>query len=665
MADTKGPTFVLSINDLEAAMIYALVQGADNEGKALGQVLDIKKPWGRTETASLDAAVFARLANTVVLVEVNSPQIQEQLRNAGKEVVIIDHHLYQTQGAGPLNLRSGFSSLEQVIKYTGHRPGDRVAALPAYLDVSLSDGRTCSFANLVKLISANDRGHIPLLADEAMDILGISACEYKAPCVRHDNKLWDVKQTCLTEIGQGWKALPATWDQNEQKPAAWQVMEELVRDIRLRETTLGHWLLTGNPIEELANPETFKHQYMITADLLGQAINYIARAEDKNKVRLFATGRDEKTDPALYLIQAPIKYRKVLFDALYFWRAGQGHALNERLSALIVFHEDDDENTLRLLEFYGDDNYSQAVSQWFEPNIRQLWGTKRLEFWAGGGPGCFFGAEDRLRTEGQALSKLADCILDTVLTGNRSVERWRTSFLQPLRFKKEGLKIEALGQLKKVAAEEPSRLIPVVVGPEEQHYFMPHTERTLAPSSLEDRLSIGSLLEEARRGESLASFERIFDDLCLQLVLPNHPKPYVLNLSRVRLHFFYHSVMVLEWVPSDEKTSKEDEHAGIPDHEWENKSNEPKDSPPPPPYWKSLLTRKEPCDFSLAQILDINNKLSECYSTYSVGGTRGGPGHDQAGGKRPNIGLVTAWRRGAQKPHYQLVREPAGQVPGP
>ncbi|MCB2188750.1 MAG: hypothetical protein KQJ78_20210 [Deltaproteobacteria bacterium] len=623
MTDTTGPSFVLSINDLEAAMICALVQGADNAGQALGQVVDLGKPWGRTGSASLDNTALAGLAGTVVLVEVNSPHLLERLKNAGKEVVPIDHHLYQSPGGGALDLRSGFSSLEQVIKYTGHQPAPRVARLPAYLDIDLPDGRKLTFAELARLISANDRGHIPLLAEEARAILGLGSCKHEPPVIKHQAPLWEVKEQDLKKISQGWEQKPATWDGEEQKPAAWQDLEALVRDIRLRETALGHWLLEGNPLEELAKPEVFERQYKVTADLLRQAVNYISCAEGRKNLRLLATGRDNSDDPALYLIQAPIRYRKVLLDALYFWRAQQGYSLEERLSALFVFQADDDEDTPRLVEFYGSDEQSKAVAQWFEPATRQAWGTTRLEFWSGGGPGCFFGAEDRLHTEGEALSKLANHILDTVLTGNRPLERWRTSFLQPLRFRDPEVKDQVLSGLQEAAALEPACVFPVIVGPEEHHYFLPHAGSTLAPESLGKPADIPALLDRARRDPSLASFRRHFEGLFLQLVLPNHPKPVWLPVASVRLHFFYHSVMVLEWVISDDKTAEEDQVAGLPDEKTENKSAEPKEYPPDPPYWKSLLNTDKPRPLSLAQVLDINAKLRECYSTYSSEGSRG------------------------------------------
>ncbi|ADK85054.1 hypothetical protein Deba_1686 [Desulfarculus baarsii DSM 2075] len=618
------PTFVLSVNDLEAAMIHALARGADNHGQALGHVVDLKTPWGRSDAASLDAETFAGLGDTVFLVEINSPQMQERIRNSGREVVVIDHHLYQSKDAGPLDLRTGLSSLEQVINYTRRQPSQRVAALPAYLDISSPGGRKLSFAELTRLISANDRGHIPLLAAEAMKILGLDPRGYAPPKIKHQSSLWDVAELDLAKIGAGWEQRPATWGQDEQKPADWQAMEELVRDIRLRESALGLWLVEGKDIEELALPEVFQRQYRLTADLMDQAINYIACAQGKQKLRLLATGRDEAADPALYLIQAPIRYRKVLLDALYFWRAEQGHSLSERLAALIVFHEDDHEDKPRLLEFYGDDAEGGAVEQWFKPETRSAWGSTRLDFWAGGGSGCFFGAEDRLGAEAEALNALANHILDTVLTGNRPVRKWRTSFLQPLRFCDEELKNKVLDGLRQAASQPQSGLFPVVIGPEERHYFLPHVEPTLAPGFAGQRTEIPELIEMARRGLSIASVERFFEGLCLQLTLPNHPKPHLLPIASVRLHFFYHSVMALEWVIGDAATAEEDQTVGQRDEASENISNEPAEYPPGQPYWRGLLADDGPDALSLAQVLDINAKLRQCYSTYSSDGARGG-----------------------------------------
>ena len=198
-----------------------------------------------------------------------------------------------------------------------------------------------------------------------------------------------------------------------------------------------------------------------------------------------------------------------MYDALYAWRERQEHNLTKRLSALILFHADSEPSNLQMLEFYSQDNHSQAMKEWFDPEVRKDWDVQRLNYWGGGGVGCFLGAVDLLGSESKALSKLADGILNTVLTGNRPLARWRTSLMQPLMFEMPSHKKEILTALHKELSNGQGGFGQVKVRDDEQRYFLKHLQESLGVAGSK----LGMDLDKAILGKSIKSYERLFEDL--------------------------------------------------------------------------------------------------------------------------------------------------------
>ncbi len=128
---------VLALNDLEAYRIdrLARVCGCD--------VRPVLVDWG----GRLDAAdpALQDLAETVILVELPHPDWEARLRAEGRQVHVVDHHLYVDRDGRVLDRRRPRSSLEQV------------AALLQALPLEAED----------RLVSANDRDFIPGLAQIA------------------------------------------------------------------------------------------------------------------------------------------------------------------------------------------------------------------------------------------------------------------------------------------------------------------------------------------------------------------------------------------------------------------------------------------------------------------------------------------------------------------
>lgn len=128
---------VLALNDLEARRIdqLARARGCD--------VRTVQVDWG----GRIDAAdpALKTLKDTVILVELPNLDLETRLRAEGRQVHVVDHHLYVDRDCTILDRRRPRSSLEQV------------AALLNALPLSAED----------RLVSANDRDFIPGLARQA------------------------------------------------------------------------------------------------------------------------------------------------------------------------------------------------------------------------------------------------------------------------------------------------------------------------------------------------------------------------------------------------------------------------------------------------------------------------------------------------------------------
>ena len=567
------------MNDLESVLIQHIVQnrlGAD--------VIDLQRPWGGEKECSFSELLRERkddINKTVLLVEMGSTKLQNTLEAMGKEVVVIDHHLYQSKENKALDLRSDLSSLEQVILLfdIDIKPGQTREDLPPFLRLVQKSGQILTLDNLVQLASANDRGHIPLLAKKIEQLIMEGGLPKETDC------------------------------------------EALLWKLRTIEMTLVECIANNQDIDELADTAAFGKWSTAVERMFDEAVNYLKSALASNNAQLLTTARNKPGDPELWLIHAPVKYRRVMYDALYAWRAEQGHSLTGHLGALILFHADSDSEHLKMLEFYGQDSQSQALGEWFDSEIRKQWGTQRLKYWAGGSVSCFFGAQDMLGSESDALSRLADGILNAVLTGNRPLARWRTSFMQPLMFKNPAQKALVLKNLHKELLRPQGGLSRIKPSDEGQRYFFKHVQKPLGLAGSE----IGKSLKKAIKGNSIQSVERRADDLNLHLNLPNHKQEYALPIRSLRMHFFYNEVMILEWVVSDEETAPEDlalGNAGTNDDKAPTAEkclgnlNRVTEATDPPLFWRQCLSLPGKAPLSLAQLLDINCKARQCYSTY-------------------------------------------------
>ena len=242
----KMPTIILNVNDLESALIQHIAQ--DQAGAT---VIDLQQPWGGGNESDMTELLRERrdeLAETVLLIEAPYANLERTLNVMGKQVVVIDHHLYHTHNNETLDLRSDLSSLDQVLLFLGidplTQPGS--AQLPPCLGLVTDSGGEIDLDALAHLVSANDRGHIPLLA-------------------HHINE--------LDESGK----LPPGVDQCE-----------LLWDLRLNEMTLTHTMAIDGGIAELADPKVFADKKQALENLFNQAMDYWTRIGKEARFAILA-----------------------------------------------------------------------------------------------------------------------------------------------------------------------------------------------------------------------------------------------------------------------------------------------------------------------------------------------------------------------------------------
>ena len=159
-------------------------------------------------------------------------------------------------------------------------------------------------------------------------------------------------------------------------------------------------------------------------DLLADARRFLDTAEAQGQMRVLGCGRDNPDHPELIVVRAPDRLKAVLIDALYQSR-GEGA---RTLEALVVYATDNGSATQ--VEYTGPARRRPFLDQL----IADLARTSRLRIWAGGSDvAVFFGAETGEAAPAD-LNTLADRLLDAVLGGNRPLIRWRSQFVQLLRY---------------------------------------------------------------------------------------------------------------------------------------------------------------------------------------------------------------------------------------
>ena len=109
--DPARVSAVVPVNDLESREAVRLLRDAGVD------VVAPEVPWGeQLEVADVD---LERLREVVLLVEAPAAELEARIRQSGRELHIVDHHLYARSGEPVVDRRAGLSALEQLVELLG------------------------------------------------------------------------------------------------------------------------------------------------------------------------------------------------------------------------------------------------------------------------------------------------------------------------------------------------------------------------------------------------------------------------------------------------------------------------------------------------------------------------------------------------------------------
>lgn len=544
-------SFVVCLNDLEALAILNLLR------RTGWHAITVVAPYG--SSPRLDDAAIATLRDVVVLVEIDSEETERRLATVGRTVHCVRWHR-----------RHSSNQWARIDRGVGRSCLDQVAAA---IGVPLGPAD--------QLVDANDRGYIPLLA----------------AAVRRQMNPKDAAETRPTVLDVVWRH-------------------------RLIELAMFQAVADGHMAEDrFAKDEdgtlSVPPEWMDGARTrLERSVGAVRDAAEKGRLRIFDCGRTKTTEaPELVLLHVARSdllltgdqpeggsVDEFILDAVYSWMIGdRGRSPTDRLNVLILISDTPEEPLSRVL-FSGQDDYRETVEQVLQRFPAGDPGANRLDLWSSGHFGVYFKATDTLGIEGEALSRLADTLLDNLLIGNRPVLAWRTSFTQAFRFRNEAgqlLKAELVEALSEGSGKG-GLGTPVVFADSQKDYFLPHVRGMLFPD-LRPGHATRRILDA---GNALATFDIGISDLTLTVSTKGtFPRRDVLNVTGLKLHLFHADTLVLEWTV--------EESFAPPKKDGAARNGKP-------PLWRSYLERSIERSVSVAHVVDLNAKLRLCYSAFKA-----------------------------------------------
>ncbi|MEQ8585026.1 MAG: hypothetical protein RLO01_13470 [Thalassobaculaceae bacterium] len=572
---SNDTTLVISRNDLEAAEIIEI-------GRKSGcRIIELNEPWGWVLDGSSEALSPDKiLTERVILIEAPSLAYEERLRESGKFVQIVDHHLSVLPDGTLLDRRNSRSSLEQVCSLLGIR--------------ELSDRQ--------RLVAANDREFWPGLID-------VGALKLDKDQGVPEDRLSELTAIRLDDLANRFMTIK---DGHGHLPA------DLPAARRAAKSALG------------------------TAVDWFEAVRKKASVDASGCAVCLDTGREAKGHPKLWVLRAPENLAPVLMDAVYLGLMENVLRRGEVLDILVVYGvagpdgNFDPMGEITRLEFSGSERHVALIEQ-IAAGLTV--GRSRLAHWAGASATtCFFGAAGKGEPEPVALSQLGDRFLNNLLQGNRPLWRWCTQFLQVLDIREAG-EAGANGCFVPHITEAGLReFLPVSAGPEERNYFLPNLRSYLVPSSAEvpqsaglvgmdidpDDLSIRSysylgrgaadeLAEVAASGETKQKSLR--DRMIFRIRLPETDDEqakviYEETVKTLTVHFCFDGLVFLEWSFS----------GGLGKSFSDDDGNMP--------LWKAILASALPGPglrsgvTTVAQALDFNAFACRCFSAFENGSER-------------------------------------------
>ena len=294
-------------------------------------------------------------------------------------------------------------------------------------------------------------------------------------------------------------------------------------------------------------------------DLLDEALAFLDGAEAQGRLRVLGCGRGNPDHPELILIKAPDRFKAVLVDAVYrahYHAVGKGAQTGEQPAPDGRRWRNDaapSDQPLEILAVYEDDRRQITQVDYSGPAARQrildqlickMVPETRLTLWAGGGDlGCYVGAEAGAATTIE-LGDFASQLLDAVLGGNRPLARWRTQFLQLLRYDPETIKPT-------ITAATQASFRDAAVGEPARNYFLDYMRPFFAPRPADSPLAADGSIDpwslsihsyRWHENASLPRFRVDWKDTAGKVLWSDERQ-----LSHLCVHFLYGGLVALEW----------------------------------------------------------------------------------------------------------------------
>ena len=369
--------------------------------------------------------------------------------------------------------------------------------------------------------------------------------------------------------------------------------------------------------------------------LLDEAIRWVGDALARSAtadspIAILGCGRGDKGDPELVLARAPDRLRAVLADALWLVHL---RGLGERAPAgcwfgrehgtrpleLVLLFEADDGH-LTQLEYSGPGERQALLDELVDRLLGDGSDLGRLRLWAGGSQTvCFLGADPGEAGETE-LRALADRLVDLCLGGNRPLLKWRSSFLQVLRYEGEA---NAEAARSGTFDDEPA-------GEPERNYIVDYLAHFLTPTRDEQRQELhdGRIARDSLMVRSYACAGRPEDAGRLPRLRVEWPGGRLIErlLAGIKVHFLHGGLVILEWQFQDGwpgfdgKSRLVDallRRAHLLQAAREACISAFAPDPPAEPYpTLPPPTRYSPGVDCMAELLDFNDAARQCYSSF-------------------------------------------------
>lgn len=410
-------SLIIARNDLEAVWLAALARRAGMHIVAFDQL-----KWG--DVMPLADPRFSDLNNTVLISELPDPAFEQQLRDRGHRVHILDHHVWTMPDNKLLDRGSPVSALEQAFRLA-----------PNLNVTSTSAAGKLGQSGVSKLIAANDRGFISGLAKTSREIAQ------------------------NTSVALGWTRAVRLMDLAMRLGANPDRVEDALDTLTALDVTEGQDAL------DAVKPH------------LGEFIKGAESALDKAS-KFLKNGQLVHHQPTsackkdgIWVTFAADDLVPVLMDALYLYIAdGQFEPLENVHEAVFIFYSPNETQRGYRINFSG---HSKR-----RPLIDELWATQSqclpagaIQYCGGGSETCFYGA---ILPKHQSIDGLADCLLRNLLIEQRPVAGWRTHFMQAFSLPSTWNRKQSLRTLRREWEPEP-------LSPSYIHYLAPHLREILAP----------------------------------------------------------------------------------------------------------------------------------------------------------------------------------------